>query len=414
MALRDRAWATTGITALVGPIRPPSPEEIRRRARALHEAAPYLHLDCSGDLARGRWVRGSTDDVVDVVDLEEAPDVEAVMRRPEYLPTGVTRPVQVVLMGDHALLKMSHAVGDGRTVALVAGALLGPDPDPSVFASAPPMRAPLTRGIVRFARRHPREFLAWARPRRGAGTTEPGGTATTIAPEVTPSEDELGVVYRRADGDTLRTLKAAGRELGSGLTTPALELAALLEAFSEVGIPLQDEVLVPFDLRRYVSRPAAVRGNFVAGVTVHPGRRTPQDIMAAFEDTARSGRPLAVALLGRLPRRAGAGNPGSVRLAPVQLAFTHIGRPREFERLAWLPDAAPLYGGGLDPGSAGILTAAVVETRGHLQVSVTFHTATVETARVEDACELFCADPVRLIRAAAGRGREAAVAAARP
>ena len=82
------------------------------------------------------------------------------------------------------------------------------------------------------------------------------------------------------------------------------------------------------------------------------------------------------------------------------MAFTHIGRPGDIERLPWHAGALRNFNGSVEPGGPAGITVAVTETGNGMQFSTTFHANVVDRASVVAAMDVIADDPLSLLEQA--------------
>lgn len=393
------------MVGMVGPLEGLSRADLVRAVATVARRHPSSRIAYQGAPSGGGWIVGAADpgrwasDVVVSWDRGLADGLGAVytdLARRTDLPF----PLAVVMCGDHVALRVTHALGDGRLVENLLAAIVqvaaGGDAE---YLDRSPARAPLAKGLVRFAVRNPRAAV------RGAGAVVSRGLAVRSAQARRPpgtrvhwAPDKVVTYARMSPGD-FAALRRWRREAAPGCSTAVVQLVLIVRALLDAGVQLDDRVMVPFDARRYLRPGAYVPGNFSIGVPIEiPHGTTLSSVGDQLVEAAATGRPLT-ALASAYLRRREAGTTATERdpEARPRLAFTHLGRPRVLEGLPWQPDAQRVYSGSVEPAGPEGITAAVTEVGGAMHVSFTYHRNVVDEALVVQAAELVESAAVALL-----------------
>lgn len=224
------------------------------------------------------------------------------------------------------VLQVSHALADGRGVADLARALLGPEPvdEPPSPAGPPPGLLAVVGGAVaapaRVAAGMALGIGAWRRSAvdsAASDAAEPGSpaTAATVLNRVAGDRRRIDVVVAdasalRIDGATVtvsvlaRLAEVLGRNLGIDDTTSAVELTVGREPGSD--------------------RQRQGRNNFHnAGIRLHPELARAQRVRA-IDAQIRAARERDQTAGRRLERRAAAATPAVLRALAVRLTPTDV------------------------------------------------------------------------------------------
>ncbi|MDQ1715991.1 MAG: hypothetical protein QOC60_1936 [Frankiaceae bacterium] len=408
----DRPWARTTNSGIVGPLRVPSRADVIDAIVELSNAFPHSRLSWRLNETATRWltdpgaIRDVASGMVASSTDEPAPDygrfLTALARR-----TDLAQPASFVLTRDHAALRVSHAVGDGRVVAAFLSGVLSTASTGQLpaWSPTPGIPHPYRKAVVEFFGRSPRRLAELA--------NRPKSTPSPESSEVVSWSPDAVTLYRRASRDAVEAVREWRSRNARGSSMPSIELTLLLRAFRAAGVALRPDVLTLFDARRYVPRDY-VDGNFVVGLLIPAtARHTVGEIGAAISATSESGRPLAALGLGLLTHRRPAPTPLTApSRSAAQLAFTHIGRPQSIERLGFVAGEIPVYAGALDPAGPTGITVATTRTGGTLQLSVTMHANVTDVTAVSHALDLIADDPVALLEDGATRHRPTLAGAA--
>jgi hypothetical protein len=392
----DRPWLDTYLSTLVGPVHMPPRSAIVDAIVELAQAFPHSRLGWQLDDDRKRWMspgaslREQAEQMV--VAVEDAPDDDYSAFLTRF---GVRRdlafPAAFVVAPRHLCLRLSHGVGDGRSVTMLLSGVLqqattGELPD---WGARPGVAHPYRKALSAFFGRSPRRVARAVRAARPA--------ASGPAPAGIPWLPDPVTVYRCLPASGLDEVRRWRSKHARGVSMPALELMLLLRAFEAVDMPISPDVLTLFDARRYLPR-EKVDGNFVVGLLLPVAAgNSVAEIAASMTRAAESGRPLTAMAASLLNSRR-SHVPATAPASPVaQLAFSHIGRPPSLERLRFLPDATPVYCGSLDPASPAGVTVATTQTGGSLHLSATLHANVLDPGLVDAALALISRDPLALL-----------------
>jgi hypothetical protein len=420
MSVRDRYFAGTEVTKIVGPVAAPSAEAVRGVLAGMHADRPDAKAFHRLDAAAGRWRPIAGDRFPEwaqdlVIDLagEDDPDKTTVRMLAE--PMG-ERPIVIGTGGAYPSIRFNHAVGDAAFInpffigALTAAAAIGVTTGGALTAAAagdharyplpPSTRLPLLRAAANHFARHPGSVLTAARVSR--------------APHVAPSAAEPPLPWApamvqqaaRSEPGAARRMRKWRDAHAAGASLGAVFAAATVAAVRKhLPAPARDGLFMLFDARRYLPRGRIVDGNFVVGEYVPAA--DPADARAIHQTVAervRAGRSLAVlavhhAALVRAGRGAAEPAPAGVPPAPrPHLALSYLGREDEYAGLPWLadyPDRTMMSVASPDGPEA--ITFAIEEFGDVLHATTTYHANVFDPAAVAAATAALVGDPAKLL-----------------
>lgn len=395
VALADRPWAPAVTAATVGPLVVPPRDALVAAVERLARELPHGRVGWTLEGSRWRFdpdrLAALAESMVHDRSEDPAQDYAGfanAVARDEHLAW----PIAVVRAPDHVAVRVSHASGDGRLVAALLAAVVRVASGGELPSWPAEISHAYARASATFLRERPVRALAAARAVRPALGARDGRSTVPWAPA-------RETVYARLEPAAFDEVRRWRKQHVPGTSGPALELGLVLRALAAAALPVRPEVLVLFDLRRYLPTGAHVQGNFVVGVALPLSASTPLPTISALIARANEvGRPLTAFGANLALRRSAGSPPDQVGQPPsIQVAFTHLGRPREIERLPWLPGAHPTWTGSVEPAGPEGLTVAVTETGRALHLNVSFHGNVLDRADVEQAMTLLCADPIGLL-----------------
>ncbi|MCV7152498.1 hypothetical protein [Mycolicibacterium pyrenivorans] len=385
IARRDLPWTTASVAALCGPFDMPSREALLRAVQLLTERYPHCRIGWGWDDARRRWTPAQRDSaseavVVDGDGLVSALTIGETLDRIDR-DTSLRTPLALVRFDRYLGLRMSHAIGDGRTFNEVFASVLQTalTDKPYPWQIGPAVRFPLGSAVARTFGRDPALLRATLADRPHRPTLPPGTPAAW-----TPARRTLVAVVP-ADA------KRAAMHAAPGASWIAVHMSLLLRALDSAGVPVAQDVSVVVDLRRYLSDDS-LDGNFVTGVPFNVDHRhRPEAITAMMRATLRSARPVATQALATMasvrPYRAAPASSDPTR--PVRVTFSSVGQPPQIDALPFLPGEPPIYAGGVEPDGPHGLTFLVSETSRASVVSASFHDNVVSADAVQEALTTF-------------------------
>lgn len=413
LVARDRLWAGVTLNLTQHPLDLPPLADLRAAAALIATDVPQARLLHRLDLGRGRWRREDTAPQ----EVAERAVVPADVPGPQEMGVGAHagaadrahRPgapsVRWVVSARGMTTLLDHAVGDGLTLLalprlLVETARRGVLPD---WLGRPTEHRPYRRALRHQYGGAPARALRTLREARPA--LRPAPSADRPAGPV-----EAGLVHAVCPAERWREVKAWRRQHVPGTSVTALQATLVHRALGAVGLPPRGGPTVLVDARRYLPPGAVVSGNFVTGLALPAGPEwEPRALSDALDRALDAGRPLsamgyALALtqarvLGdrvvpaRLRRSRGLLVPDDPRpvVAVTAMASPHV------DRMPWA--GPPVVASLSTPAPAEGVTAAFVETRGTLQVSLSYLEGVYRRADVEAATEILVGDPVALLDA---------------
>jgi len=354
-----------------GPFEMPSLAALERAVVMLTERFPACRLAWGWDENRRHWTipTGATAPEGTVVDggHVDVTSMGATLDRINGDPS-LRQPLALIRFDDYLGLRMSHAIGDGRTFNEVFAAVLHTaiTGEPYPWQLGPSHRFPLGSAILRTFGRHP-GLVREAMSDKPIRSDAPPGDAVAWMPArrtlaaVIPAEDRAELI------DEARREHPNSSWLG-------VVISRLLGALSASGVRVAPDISVVMDLRRYLPNPL-LDGNFVAGVPLSIDHRYgPGDVTSTLNRTVASGRPLATQAMATRSIRSGRVEPWFVDpAAPVRVTFSAMGRPPQIDALPFLAGRPAIYAGGVEPDGPCGLTFLVSETSRTTVVSASFH-----------------------------------------
>jgi hypothetical protein len=423
LTVRDRYFAGTEVTKIVGPIDAPTADAVRAVLAGMHADRPAAKALSRLDAKGARWRPIPGDRFRDwardlVIDLAGEDDPEKTTVRMLAEPMG-ERPVLIGTGGAYPSVRFNHAVGDAAFInPFFVGALTaastgrgGPYPLP------PSTRLPLLRAALHHFSRHPGSLAAAARISRAPRIAAP---ATVTAPPRPWAPAMVHEVARSEAGAARRLRKwrdahAPGASLGA-----VFSAAAAATVRRHLPTPALDGLFMLFDARRYLPPGRIVDGNFVVGEYVPTTDPTDvRAIHATVAERVRAGRSLAVLAVHHagLVRAGRCAEPVPVTVPPEprpQLALSYLGRADPYAGLPWLADYPDRTMMSLAaPGGPEAITMAIEEFGDVLHATTTYHANVFDPAAVAAATEALVGEPERLLDPADGQ-RVTAAAIPRP
>lgn len=398
---RDRPWLSSTVGALCGPFDMPSVEALEDALVELSERHPSSRLTWGVNDSRTKWQIDAPRDAVRhrkmVVEREigDDPDFGRVLDA-IVVDDALAWPLALIRYERYLGLRMSHGVGDGRMFNRVLSTVMQTAITGEVapWTAEPARRSPLLAGIRHTFGKAPNRFRA-AVADRPAAVQRP-----------TPGERRAWSAARVTEHVTLapataKEIAAWGKQHAPGSSKFALQVVLLLRSFAAVGIAVDPEVSLVFDLRRYLKFDG-VDGNFVIGVPVHIDvDSSPNDVSGILRATAESGRPLATQSMSTVAlMRTGATVPTVDAVdstALPRMTFSSLGRPADIDALPFSDRDASIYIGSVEPDGPLGVTALIIETVGGVNITVSFHDNVVDRALVRRATDLVRADPIGVL-----------------
>jgi hypothetical protein len=458
IAARDRLWGSTQVAGVIGPLDPPDPPALRAVLSDLGERTPDHRVVSQVNRRGSRWQpvtaslrrRGLAAHVVEsdtsLAERGVGPLLEDLLGR-RVTPGGF----RLVVGTDYVGLSGSHLLGDVwllndlLTGVVLSATAVTPLPD---RLTRDDESWPLVRSLVRFWMTHPSQvipLLATARyttllqgvhlprpPRAvnpGSGglpaVTHIGGDDRRPTGQTRPA-----VVFARSDTAAVRDLDR-WRRAHPGTSAMAVHISLAERALQTVGLaPATPRRTVLVDARRYLPPRAHVTGNFVVGQGLTLADWTdPMAVSALLDRVLDAGRPLVTlacvsaweALRGGMRRWSGQDWPATAASAPADPGLPEMEGTLTYSVLGALPGTArlakhaidkqpfvtagrgnpapgrPAFGIGTSADGPRGLTVTILHFDGALQVSIGFCEPHHDTAQVQRAADVLCADPVGLL-----------------
>lgn len=387
---RDRPWLDAYNVALCGPLDLPTATELESAIVELAAAYPHSRVAWVLDQKTRRWRTSAP--VVSIRSGDPTVDVGRTLDRTAG-DVDFTGAIDLVRYEKHLAMRISHGICDGAFVGRILAAIYLTARAGEAYrwpGSSRDPRFPLTRTIMRKFATKPSSIRAAVADRPAALT----GSST----ELEPWARSRRTMFATTAPETYRKFIASGRQAAPNASRFAIQVAAGLRALAAVGLAVQPQVSVIFDLRRYGLSPD-MHGNFVVGVPMDlAATDSPEKISRAIRSTAESGRPLLTQVLttSRLSRP-----PTPSTTAPAHsraaVAFSSLGQPPGIRELPFDGSAAPLFAGAVEPGGPTGLTFLFIELAGALHTSISFHDNVIDPVLVRSALDLFGAHPDDLV-----------------
>jgi len=398
---RDRPWVDAYVTVLCGPFAMPSVHDLRAAVRRLASCHPQSRLTWRLDETKRHWLNDrDVESVVVERDWDDGCDGGAIldaMERDESLDP----PLVLIRYPNYIGLKMMHSVGDGRMFLTVISAVLTTATTGEVapWPAEPGGRFPLIKASANTFGRRPLQIKSAVDDRFQLPAEEPG--IHQRIENWAPSRRTVHVPLLRKQADEFFSW---AKEHAPRASRFALQIALILRAVDRVGIAASPDVRVIVDLRRYLGW-KYIDGNFVAGVPmqIEPDMSA-EVISSTMRATMASGRPLLNQILATVRGGTATSRATSVDLGErPRLSFTNMGSSPEIDRLPFLTNLPPVYGGSVPPAGPHGLTFLFAEAPALLTLNATFHDNVVDPALVREALELAASDPIGLLSGPVGR-----------
>ncbi|TPG31440.1 hypothetical protein [Mycolicibacterium hodleri] len=358
----------------------PTRRELEKAVVLLNQRYPHCRIAWGWDEARRRWTipRSSVAIPAIVVDgdhgsLDDLGQTLDNIAGDRSLPS----PLALVRGENYLGLRMSHAVGDGRTFNQVLAAVLHTafSGEAYPWQLGPTHRFPLTQTILKTFGSEPRLLRAILADRPSRVALSPGKQTAWV-----PARRTLAVTITAEDKATILASTP-------GASWQSLLISILLPALNAEGIAVAPDISVIVDVRRYLSS-QSLDGNFVTGVPFNIDHRDgPHAIAATLKATLTSGRPVATQAAATMHSgRSDAGRPTTTETAlPVRVTFSAMGPPPEYASLPFLTGGPQVYAGGVEPDGPHGLTFLVLETTRNCMVTASFHQNVVSADAVRAA-----------------------------
>jgi hypothetical protein len=404
IAFTDRPWIPYRGMLSVGPVTPPSVEQIRSSLRMVASAFPDQPLVSRFDPAALRWQRVAPDELEDHLRtiVVGGYDIDAASLE-EQSPVWVRDcdpllPIKI-LVGEHCLTVLSsHALGDGRAEFALLERLLRCDERPEELLDwiGPSSDASTLRALTDFYVRKPWRIIRTLRSPRPA-------PASSVLPAADgPADSRPALVYSRADRETWSAIGEWRTRSFPEVSLASVLFMLICRAFASSGLDVDSSgFYMLVDNRRYLRGAAPLGGNLAKSVYVRPGDLSdPAKIQRTIRETVHSGRTLASSALSaatnerqrRLLARTGRST-GWVPNNEVILSLSYMGRNTSFEALPWFGDGDRWLGGAGTTGSPSGISVFCAEVNGELHTSVTYVPGRVDEAAVRRALATLEAGP---------------------
>lgn len=389
-----------------GPMTPPAREVVVERLHAMAAAGPALRLGLAPSAHEVRWQTVTPERAASVatqppLDVDDDPLrlIDAARGLPEA-------GLRVVLAGEMVAIDFSHGLGDvafsQAIVDVVIGGLAIDDPYWDRYRHGV---SPLVAAGVRTFGSDPRRLPELYRlHRRRPVPQTPDGPAGSLGPTKDSAADGRAVRISRGEMDRLRAVRDRHEP---GVSMFAIVTCGLLRALTAVGITVEREVTIPFDVRPYLPARIDTLAPFSAGlmfsVTADTPARRLQDMLT---ESRRSGRPIAnlaaVSAQARWARHTTASPSSAANGHRAQLLHSHVGRLPQTVHTRFTDPSRAISQTISDPATQTGITVTSSTVGGALCVCAAFHPDAIDAEAVSAALSSL---PVHT--AAVARGRSA-------
>ncbi|MGV0835523.1 hypothetical protein [Mycolicibacterium thermoresistibile] len=395
--------ASSRVLALVGPVADLSVDRICAVLEEAAASSPTAHITLWPTTDHRRWNYRSRDwrQLVSVRPDLDTGDLSRLLIEVRHRP-GVRAPLEVLICGDYLVVDYSHGLGDGTLGALLPAVLLGYDAGATALSARLPRWAPVPALLRHFALR-PRRVGQLMRMRRS------GPPAHAVHPTrcITDWESARRSVTAYMDAGAVAELRAWTSVHCPDATNAAVTLTLLTAALRSAGVPLDEEITVLVDCRRYLGPENRGRhGNFAVGIPIHaPPGCAPDSIATQLRAAIESGRPLARLCVAELKARLDrSGPPRRTRHVDVgdrvRLTVSDLGRLTLFDHVRWRSGGAPPQAiAYVEPDGPDAIDLEVAELLGARTFTASFCAKMVDPTVLETAFRRMCEDPVGILRA---------------
>jgi hypothetical protein len=230
----------------------------------------------------------------------------------------------------------------------------------------------------------------------------------TVTPDTARGADSIAwspsfaVVVADVDADAASAVEDWRRANTNKVGSAAVWLHLVRQALRAAGLPMNDEILVAVDCRRYLSQSHSANGNFVMGVEIPIA--TNEDLSTVdsrMRGCISAAVPLAAmgVLSVRTLLQTGAmhtKSPSRSVGAPASVMYTDMGRVTPFDDLPWRGPDKRDFTGLLDVAGPEGVTALTATLGAGRNVSISFHD-NIFDRRVIDKAADYLKDPIRFL-----------------
>lgn len=391
VATLDAVHSERRSAVIIGPLKLPAHEQLTARLDAMTAAGPVARLCLEPSATSTRWEGTGAAGAPRMYTI--APPVDPA--HPSDLLHTVraldNRGVTVATAGEWLAVDFSHGLGEIPLIHTLLDVLFGiTDPaDPATWRPYRRTRSPLRTAAATTFRTNPArlvKLLTAHRDRPSPGPLPAGGPTTTFTPS--PTTRVIGL-----SAEQVGELRARRDVTLPGVGMVALFTHALWSSFAKAGIPVDDSVKIPFDVRRFLPAGTDTLASFSAGLDfrIDPAGG-PARLQSEMTRAAESGRPVANLLVGTAKARyrghtqhaaTGIGTAPSLRLLHSNLGSAQWNGPWPFTD----PQQACMLVAN-DPATPTGVTVTSVGIAENLWFTAEFHRSVFDPDAVSTALEL--------------------------
>jgi hypothetical protein len=309
-------------------------------------------------------------------------------------------PVDVYLSNRHIAFDIDHGLGDARLyidcITTLFGLIQGID---SSWLRDRDTSIPIAHALTHTFASRSRLRSAWSEASQRPTAARHRSSSRAAATEVPSAAVEVIHIDAATEREVDRWRSADAPSVSRAVTWLVIIRAALAQA----GLPMTDAVRLVVDCRRYLRPQQRVNANFISGLSVRAALGAPVGaIDAAVKARLDAALPL-LALTSTSARNLAA--PLSATRAhqtpphaPVELAYSDVGRLAPFENLPWLPGRPRSINAALQPWAPADISV-FSGTIGHERsVTLCYHDGVHDRLLLQEAAEAIRTDPIRLLR----------------
>ncbi|MGK2865976.1 MAG: hypothetical protein ACSLFA_04925 [Mycobacterium sp.] len=400
VATLDAVHSERRSAVIVGPLKLPTHEQLTSRLDGMTAAGPVARLCLEPSATSTRWEGTGAVGAPRVYSI--APPADAA-HAADLLPTVRAldgRGVTVATAGEWLVVDFSHGLGEIPLIHTLLDVLFGitDATDPATWRPYRRTRSPLRTAAAATFGIHPArlvKLLSTHRNRPAPDPMYPSGPTTAFAPS--PTTRVIGL-----SAEQVGELRARRDLALPGVGMVALFTHALWSSFARAGIPVDDSVKIPFDVRRYLPAGTDTLASFSAGLDfrIDPADG-PARLQSEMTRAAECGRPVANLLVGSAKARyrgrpqhaaTGIGKAPGLRLLHSNLGSAQWNGPWPFTD----PQQACMLVAN-DPATPTGVTVTSVGIAENLWFTAEFHRSVFDPDAVSAALELLPQTVVELI-----------------
>ena len=399
----DRALASARTVLALGPLSGLDDEAMRAVLRAAQASSPTSRAALTPRTDTPVWdYRSDLDRHVATRDDLDSSDLGALITELRTNPV-TDSPLRVVICGDYLVLDYSHGIADGQFGVMLSALLSAGDTGHAGTVADSLEQTAVWGALWRHYRANPTALKGlWQLRRQHKSAPAPG-----VARRIPHWRASTLSVAAYLDPATVGRMREWAKATWPGSTTASITLTVWLAALRDVGVAVDDRVMILMSCRRYLDRErAAAQGNFAVGIPLHlPGAPAPDEVAAITRAVTDSGWPIAILgmseIKARVPGRGVSGEDaedGVVVGDRIRAAVSDIGRTPFYDRHRWVEGAGPpQLAAYLPPDGPDAVPLLVTEVSGGLTFTASFCTQVVEPTVIEKALQRMTSDPIGLL-----------------